>query len=142
MRASGVVGALNVCTTLEEFSRVSDLAVSHDNLCCSVGVHPDQPASDATTVEHLLERSGMTCNKNGIPFDPEKPFVTSGVRLGTPAGTTRGFGEAEYREIGKLIVEVLDGLREANSDEGNAVVEAAVRDKVTAMTARFPIYAD
>ena len=91
--------------------------------------------------EAALGRANITCNKNGIPFDPEKPFVTSGVRLGTPAGTTRGFGEAEVRLIGEYIVEVLDGLREANSDEGNAVVEAAVRDKVRALTARFPIYA-
>ena len=92
--------------------------------------------------EQGLGRAYITCNKNGIPFDPEKPFVTSGIRLGTPAGTTRGFGEAEYREIGKLIVEVLDGLREANSDEGNATVEARVRDKVVALTSRFPIYQD
>jgi glycine hydroxymethyltransferase len=92
--------------------------------------------------EQGLGRANITCNKNGIPFDPEKPFVTSGVRLGTPAGTTRGFGEAEFRLIGEYIVEVLDGLREANSDEGNAAVEAAVRDKVRALTARFPIYAD
>jgi glycine hydroxymethyltransferase len=92
--------------------------------------------------EKALGRAYITCNKNGIPFDPEKPFVTSGVRLGTPAGTTRGFGEAEFREIGELIVTVLDGLRDANSDEGNAAVEAAVRDKVKALTARFPIYQD
>ncbi|WIY53994.1 serine hydroxymethyltransferase [Devosia sp. YIM 151766] len=90
--------------------------------------------------EQGLGRAFITCNKNGIPFDPEKPFVTSGIRLGTPAGTTRGFGVAEFQEIGALIVEVLDGLREANSDEGNAVVEAAVREKVKALTARFPIY--
>jgi glycine hydroxymethyltransferase len=90
--------------------------------------------------EQALGRANITCNKNGIPFDPEKPFVTSGVRLGTPAGTTRGFGEAEFRLIGEYIVEVLDGLREANSDEGNAVVEARVRDKIAALTARFPIY--
>ena len=90
--------------------------------------------------EIALGRAHITCNKNGIPFDPEKPFVTSGVRLGTPAGTTRGFGEAEFRLIGQYIVEVLDGLREANSDEGNAAVEAAVRDRVRALTARFPIY--
>jgi glycine hydroxymethyltransferase len=90
--------------------------------------------------EQALGRANITCNKNGIPFDPEKPFVTSGVRLGTPAGTTRGFGEAEFREIGRLIVEVLDGLREANSDEGNAAVEAAVRARVVDLTARFPIY--
>src|SRR3982750_4492319 len=92
--------------------------------------------------EAALGRANITCNKNGIPFDPEKPFVTSGVRLGTPAGTTRGFGEAEFRLIGEYIVEVLDGLREANSDEGNAAVEARVRDKVRALTERFPIYAD
>ena len=70
--------------------------------------------------EAALGRANITCNKNGIPFDPEKPFVTSGVRLGTPAGTTRGFGEAEFREIGSLINEVLEGLKVANSDEGNA----------------------
>jgi len=90
--------------------------------------------------EQALGRAYITCNKNGIPFDPEKPFVTSGVRLGTPAGTTRGFKEAEFEQIGKLIVEVLDGLMVANSDEGNAEVEAAVRAKVEALTARFPIY--
>ena len=91
--------------------------------------------------EAALGRANITCNKNGIPFDPEKPFVTSGVRLGTPAGTTRGFGEAEFREIGKLIAEVLDGLKAANSDEGNAAVEAAVKEKVLALTDRFPLYA-
>jgi glycine hydroxymethyltransferase len=90
--------------------------------------------------EAALGRAGITCNKNGIPFDPEKPFVTSGVRLGTPAGTTRGFGLAEFTEIGNLISEVLDGLNAANSDEGNQKVEAAVRAKVLAMTERFPIY--
>lgn len=90
--------------------------------------------------EAALGRANITCNKNGIPFDPEKPFVTSGVRLGTPAGTTRGFGPAEFREIGMLITEVLDGLKAANSDEGNAKVEAAVKEKVVKLTDRFPIY--
>jgi glycine hydroxymethyltransferase len=90
--------------------------------------------------EAALGRASITCNKNGIPFDPEKPFVTSGIRLGTPAGTTRGFGQAEFREIGKLIAEVLDGLKVANSDEGNAGVEAAVKARVEALTARFPLY--
>ena len=90
--------------------------------------------------EAALGRANITCNKNGIPFDPEKPFVTSGIRLGSPAGTTRGFGEAEFTEIGNLISEVLDGLKAANSDEGNAAIEAAVRDKVVALTGRFPMY--
>jgi glycine hydroxymethyltransferase len=90
--------------------------------------------------EAALGRAGITCNKNGIPFDPEKPFVTSGIRLGTPAATTRGFGTGEFREVGRLIAEVLDGLKATNSDEGNAAVEAAVKKKVLALTDRFPLY--
>ena len=90
--------------------------------------------------EAALGHANITCNKNGIPFDPEKPFVTSGIRLGTPAGTTRGFGQAEFREIGELIGEVLDGLRSSNSEDGNAEVEARVKQKVIALTDRFPIY--
>lgn len=86
-----------------------------------------------------LEHAGITCNKNSVPNDPEKPFVTSGIRLGTPAGTTRGFGPAEWKEIGGLILEVLDGLA-ANGPEGNADVEKAVRAKVKALCDRFPIY--
>ena len=86
-----------------------------------------------------LEHAGITCNKNAVPNDPEKPMVTSGIRLGTPAGTTRGFGPAEWKEIGGLILEVLDGLK-ANGPEGNAAVEKAVRAKVKALCDRFPIY--
>ncbi|MEM6781290.1 MAG: serine hydroxymethyltransferase [Pseudomonadota bacterium] len=86
-----------------------------------------------------LEHAGITCNKNSVPNDPEKPFVTSGIRLGTPAGTTRGFGPVEWKEIGALILEVLDGLV-ANGPEGNAEVEKAVKAKVKALCARFPIY--
>jgi glycine hydroxymethyltransferase len=89
--------------------------------------------------EIALGRAHITCNKNGIPFDPEKPMVTSGVRLGTPAGTTRGFGVAEFRQIGDMIVEVLDVLSQKGSDE-DSMVEAAVRDKVKALVGRFPIY--
>jgi len=89
--------------------------------------------------ELALGRAHITCNKNGIPFDPEKPFVTSGIRLGTPAGTTRGFGEAEFRQIADWIVEVVDGLA-ANGDAGNADVEAAVRAKVKALCDRYPLY--
>jgi glycine hydroxymethyltransferase len=89
--------------------------------------------------EKALVRAGLTCNKNGVPYDPEKPFVTSGIRLGTPACTTRGFGVAEFQEVGRLIIEVLDGLVK-NGDEGNEAVEASVRDDVKALTDRFPIY--
>ena len=90
--------------------------------------------------EASLERAGMTCNKNGMPFDPEKPTITSGVRLGTPAATTRGFGVAEFRQIGEMIVEVLDGL--AANPEDNSAVEEAVRARVETLCARFPIYPD
>jgi len=88
--------------------------------------------------EAALERAHMTCNKNGIPFDPAPPAVTSGVRLGTPAGTTRGFGTAEFRRIGQLIAEVVTGLG-ANPDD-NGDVESKVREEVLALCARFPIY--
>lgn len=89
--------------------------------------------------EKALGRAHITCNKNGVPFDPQKPFVTSGVRLGTPAGTTRGFGTAEFCEVGKLIVEVLDGLAR-NGDAGDAQVEHRVREAAIALCSRFPIY--
>jgi len=89
--------------------------------------------------EAALGRAHITCNKNGVPFDPEKPFVTSGVRLGTPAGTTRGFGEPEFRQIADWIVEVIDGLA-ANGADDNAAVEGKVKAEVGALCARFPIY--
>jgi glycine hydroxymethyltransferase len=89
--------------------------------------------------EAALERAGITCNKNGIPFDPEKPMVTSGIRLGSPAATTRGFGQAEFRQVGEMIAEVLDGLAAGNGAT-NEAVEQAVRRKVAALCARFPIY--
>ena len=102
-----------------------------------VDLRPKGVKGNAT--EKALGRAHITCNKNGIPFDPEKPMVTSGVRLGSPAGTSRGFGEAEFRQIGDWIVEVVDGLA-ANGEEGNAQVEAKVRDEVVALCAKFPIY--
>src|ERR1700683_431558 len=89
--------------------------------------------------ETALGRARITCNKNGIPFDPEKPMVTAGVRLGTPAGTTRGFGIAEFRQIGDFIVEVLDTLAQKGVDE-DSLVEAGVREKVGRLVSRFPIY--
>ncbi|MFT3808657.1 MAG: serine hydroxymethyltransferase [Micropepsaceae bacterium] len=89
--------------------------------------------------EHALERAHITANKNGIPFDPEKPALTSGIRLGSPAGTTRGFGVAEFKQIGEMIVEVLDGLN-ANSPDGNTLVEERVKARALDLCARFPIY--
>ncbi len=102
-----------------------------------VDLRPKGVKGNAT--EKALGRAHITCNKNGIPFDPEKPTVTSGVRLGTPAGTTRGFGEAEFRQIGAWIVQVVDGLA-ANGNDGNAEVETAVKAKVLALCQAFPIY--
>jgi glycine hydroxymethyltransferase len=90
-------------------------------------------------VEKALGRAHITVNKNGVPFDPEKPTVTSGIRVGTPAGTTRGFGVAEFRSIGRMLAEVLDGLA-ANGEDGNAKVEAKVKEEAIALCRRFPIY--
>jgi glycine hydroxymethyltransferase len=89
--------------------------------------------------EAALGRSHITCNKNGIPFDPEKPTVTSGIRLGTPAGTTRGFGIAEFRQVGEMIAEVLDVLSQKGVAE-DSLIESAVRGKVKTLLLRFPIY--
>ncbi|HVZ27759.1 MAG TPA: serine hydroxymethyltransferase [Rhizomicrobium sp.] len=109
-----------------------------DNHLMLVDLRPKRVNGKFT--EKALDRASITCNKNAIPFDPEKPFVTSGIRLGTPAGTTRGFGIAEFREIGKLIVEVIDGMAGKNHEDGDAEVEARVRDKVANLCSRFPIY--
>jgi glycine hydroxymethyltransferase len=89
--------------------------------------------------EAALGRAHITCNKNGIPFDPEKPTVTSGIRLGTPAGTTRGFGIAEFRQVGDLIAELLDALAQKGAEE-DAQAEASVREKAKRLVGRFPIY--
>ena len=88
--------------------------------------------------ERSLENAGITCNKNGVPFDPESPFVTSGIRLGTPAGTSRGFGKEEFRIVGNLIGDVLDGL--SLNPEDNSKVEKEVKSKVKALCEKFPIY--
>ena len=91
------------------------------------------------SAETALGRAHITCNKNGVPFDPQKPMITSGIRLGTPAGTTRGFGKAEFRDIGRMIIEVLDGLAK-NGDAGDAQIETRVREEAIALCRRFPIY--
>jgi len=91
--------------------------------------------------EAALGRAHITCNKNGIPFDPEKPTITSGIRLGTPAGTTRGFGIAEFRQVGDMIAEVIDALSQQGTD-ANTQAESNVREKVKRLVSRFPIYPD
>ncbi len=110
-----------------------------DNHLCLADLRPKGVTGKAT--EAALGRAHITCNKNGVPFDPEKPFVTSGIRLGTPAGTTRGFGEEQFRLIARWIVEIVDGLA-ANGEEGNAEVEAKVKAEVAGLCARFPLYPD
>lgn len=104
-----------------------------------VDLRPKRLTGNVT--EKALERAHMTCNKNSVPFDPEKPMVTSGVRLGTPAATSRGFGPAEWRLVGDYILEVLDGLAK-NGADNNGAVEETVKAKVEALCARFPIYTD
>jgi len=108
-----------------------------DNHLMLVDLTPKRLTGKAA--ETGLGRAHITCNKNGIPFDPQKPFVTSGIRLGTPAATTRGFGPAEFREVGRMIVEVLDGLAR-NGDAGDAQVEHRIKEQATALCRRFPIY--
>lgn len=108
-----------------------------DNHLALVDLRPKGITGKAA--DEALERSFITCNKNGVPFDPEKPFITSGIRLGTPAATTRGFGEAEFIQVADMITEVVDGLA-ANGEEGNGAVEEAVRQKVGALCEAFPIY--
>ena len=102
-----------------------------------VDLRPKGVKGNAT--EKALGRAWITCNKNGIPFDTEKPTITSGVRLGTPAGTTRGFAEPEFRQIARWIIEVVEGLA-ANGEDGNQAVETKVRAEVEALCKRFPIY--
>jgi len=104
-----------------------------------VDLRPKNLTGKAT--EKSLEHAGMTCNKNGVPFDPQKPMITSGVRLGSPAATTRGFGVAEFVQVGEMISEVLDGLAASNSGD-NTEVEAKVRERVKALCQRFPIYSN
>lgn len=109
-----------------------------DNHLVLVDLRPKNLTGKAA--EEALERAGLTCNKNAIPFDPQPPMVTSGVRLGTPAGTTRGFGVEEFKQVGHMISDVLDGLVE--NPEGNEAVEKDVAQKVRALCERFPIYND
>ena len=108
-----------------------------DNHLCLADLRPKGVTGKAT--EAALGRAHITCNKNGVPFDPEKPFVTSGIRLGAPAGTTRGFGEDEFRQIARWIVEVVDGLA-SNGEDGTGAIEEKARAEVEDMCGRFPLY--
>ena len=130
----------NAAALAEELKRQGlDLVTGGtDNHLLLVDLRPKKLTGKAA--EGALNRAHLTCNKNAIPFDPEKPMVTSGVRLGTPAATTRGFGEAEFHEVGRLIGEVLDGLSRANDAAANSAVEAAVKARVLALCQRFPVY--
>jgi glycine hydroxymethyltransferase len=108
-----------------------------DNHLMLVDLRPKQ--AKGKHAEHALDRASITCNKNNIPFDTEKPALTSGLRLGTPAGTTRGFGPEEFRTVGRMIADVVEGLRK-NGEAGDGQIEARVAEEVSALCARFPIY--
>jgi glycine hydroxymethyltransferase len=133
-----VANARALARTLQE-EGLDIVSGGTDNHLMLVDLRPKQ--AKGKHAEKALDRASITCNKNGIPFDPEKPFVTSGIRLGTPAATTRGFGEAEFQQVGSMIAEVVDGLRK-NGEEGDAQVEQAVARRVEELCARFPIYRD
>jgi glycine hydroxymethyltransferase len=130
-----VDNAATLAATLKE-GGLDIVSGGTDNHLMLVDLRPKRLTGRASEVS--LDHAGITCNKNGIPFDPEKPTVTSGIRLGSPAATTRGFGTAEFRSVGEMIVEVLDGL--ARQPDDNGAVEASVRRRVEALCARFPIY--
>ncbi len=134
--ASIVANARALAASLQE-AGLDIVSGGTDNHLMLVDLRPKQ--AKGKHAEKALDRAAITCNKNGIPFDPEKPFVTSGIRLGTPAGTTRGFGEAEFREIGGMIAEVVDGLRK-NGEAGDGQIEQSVSGRVRELCHRFPIY--
>ena len=131
-----VENAKALASSLEE-NGMKIVSGGTDNHLMLVDLTPKDVTGKAA--EFGLDRAWLTCNKNAIPFDPRSPFVTSGVRLGTPAGTTRGFGPAEFRQVGAMIAEVVEGLRR-NGDEGDGQVEEAVRGRVAELCERFPVY--
>ena len=137
--AAKIVGNARALAAALQAEGLDIVSGGTDNHLMLVDLRPKQ--AKGKHAEHALDRASITCNKNGIPFDPEKPFVTSGIRLGTPAGTTRGFGESEFQEIGGYIAEVVEGLRK-NGEAGDAQVEQSVGRRVKELCDRFPIYPD
>ncbi|MBV1693672.1 MAG: serine hydroxymethyltransferase [Hyphomicrobiales bacterium] len=135
--AAGVVANAKALAETIKAGGYDIVAGGTDNHLLLVDLRPKALTGKASEI--ALGRAHITCNKNGVPFDPQKPFVTSGVRLGTPAGTTRGFGVPEFQQIGRLIVTVLDGLAK-NGDAGDAQIESRVRDEAIALCRAFPIY--
>ncbi len=133
---SVVANARALASSLQE-AGLEIVSGGTDNHSMLVDLRPKQ--AKGKHAEKALDRASITCNKNGIPFDTEKAMLTSGLRLGTPAGTTRGFGIAEFRQVGQLIAEVVEGLRK-NGEAGDAQIEAHVAAKVSDLCARFPIY--
>ncbi len=134
--ASVVENAKALASSLQE-QGLDIVSGGTDNHSMLVDLRPKE--AKGKHAEHALDRASITCNKNSIPFDPEKPFVTSGLRLGTPAGTTRGFGPAEFRQIGRMIADVVEGLRK-NGEAGDGQIEARIKEEAEALCARFPIY--
>ena len=134
--AETVVGNAKILASMLQERGLDIVSGGTDTHLMLVDLRPKRLTGKAA--EESLGRARLTCNKNGIPFDPEKPTITSGVRLGTPAGTTRGFGPAEFRRVGELIADVLDGLAAHPDDNGAA--EAAAREQVAALCGRFPVY--
>ncbi len=134
--ASVVENAKALASSLQE-QGLDIVSGGTDNHSMLVDLRPKE--AKGKHAEHALDRASITCNKNSIPFDPEKPFVTSGLRLGTPAGTTRGFGPAEFRQIGRMIADVVEGLRH-NGEAGDGQIEVRIKDEAEALCARFPIY--
>ena len=135
--AKAVVDNAKVLAQLLESRGLAMVSSGTDTHLLLVDLRPKRLTGKVA--ESALGRAHITCNKNGIPFDPEKPTITSGIRLGTPAGTTRGFGVGEFRQIGDMIADVLDALSQKGVEQ-ESVVEAAVREKVKRLVARFPIY--
>ena len=134
--AQAVIDNANILAQTLKAGGLDIVSGGTDTHLMLVDLRPKGVKGNAT--EKALERAYITCNKNGVPFDPEKPMVTSGVRVGSPAATTRGFGTAEFKQVGQWMIEIIDGL--AKGGETDAV-EAKVREEVKALTARFPIYA-